>query len=73
MLKFEYDTSDIEYGENNKVIMEWEGEDGDIHEILERFKYFLLGMSYPDSLVNKIVYLDDSQAAKLKLLDEDYE
>lgn len=72
MLRFEYDTNDIELdqGDNYKVEMEWEGDEGDIQEIVDRFRYFLLALSYPNSLVDRIYYLNDSQIAKLKLLDE---
>lgn len=73
MLRFQYDTYDIEDRGRDKAILEWSGDDGDMYQMVERFRYFLLAMSFPPSLVNRVVYLDDSQAAKLKLSGEDYE
>lgn len=71
MTKFEYNTYDIEDMPNDSVVLEWEGEEEDIYEIIEKFKYFLLAKSYSSSLVNKLQYLSDNQMAKLKLLDEE--
>ena len=73
MTKFEYNTydMDIEDTPNNSVILEWDGEEEDIMDIIEKFKYFLLAKSYPSCLVNKLQYLSDNQMAKLKLLNEE--
>lgn len=71
MTKFEYNTYDIEDMPNDSVVLEWEGEEEDIYEIIEKFKYFLLAKSYSSSLVNKLQYLSDNQMAKLKLLNEE--
>lgn len=75
MTKFEYNTYDMDLGNasHNSVILEWEGEEEDIMDIVDKFKYFLLAKSYPTSLVNKLQYLTDNQMAKLKLLNEDIE
>lgn len=72
MIKFEYHTQDLELETpNNSVILEWEGEEEDIIDVVNKFKYFLLAKSYPNSLVNRLQYLTDSQLAKLKLLNEE--
>lgn len=73
MVRLQYDTYDTGDDRRDKVLLEWGGEDGDIYQMVERFRYFLLAMSFPPSLVNRVVYLDNSQAAKLKLSGEDYE
>lgn len=75
MIRFEYNTDDVDTGDfpRNRVILEWDGEEEDIDDMVQKFKYFLLAVSYPSSLVNKLQYLTDNQMAKLKLLDEDIE
>lgn len=75
MTKFEYNTYDMDSGDvpHNNVILEWEGEEENIMDIVQKFKYFLLAKSYLASLVDKLQYLTDNQMAKLKLLDEDIE
>ena len=72
MIKFEYHTQDLELETpNNSVILEWEGEEENIVDMIEKFKYFLLAKSYSSVLVNRLQYLTDSQMAKLKLLNEE--
>jgi len=73
MIRFEYNTDDVDTGDypHNRVSLEWDGEEEDIDDMIQKFKYFLLGISYPVSLVNKVQYLTDNQMAKLRLLDED--
>lgn len=75
MLKFEYNTYDCDMEDipNNSVILEWEDEEENIYDIIEKFKYFLLAKSYSPELVNRLQYLSNEQLAKLKLLGEDCE
>lgn len=68
MLKFYYKS---EFEEENYIVdLEWEGEEPDIYDIIQKFKYFLLAKSYPSKMVNRIQYLEDDQLAKLHLLGE---
>lgn len=73
MIKFECNTHDMDIADNphSSIILEWEGEEEDIIDIVQKFKYFLLAKSYSASLVNKLQYLTDNQMAKLKLLNEE--
>lgn len=54
----------------NIIITEYNEEEENIYEIIERFKYFLLAKSYLPEMVERIMYMDDAQYAKLKLIDE---
>lgn len=69
MLRFEFNTYDYEDFEfdHQEIKLEWQHEEENIYEILERFKYFLLAKSYSPELVERIQYLEDSQFAKFKL------
>ena len=58
MLRFEFDTADIPEGEKefyHNISLEFgQGQDFNIEEITERFKSFLLAMTYPKQVVDKI-------------------
>ncbi len=63
-MKFE----DNNYGMH--ILFEWNEEENDIYEILQRFKYFLMAKSYSPDMVAKIQYLSDDQYARLNLTGE---
>lgn len=73
MIRFEYDTSDTSTPDfpSNRVLLEWEGEEENIDDMLTKFKYFLAGMSYPENTINKIRFLSNEQLAKLRLLGDE--
>lgn len=52
------------------ILHEYDTEEEDIYEMLDRFKYFLMAKSYNHEMVERIMYLDDAEFAKLKLLDK---
>ena len=62
--RFESEENDVH------ILHEYDTEEDDISDVLERFKYFLLAKSYPSSMVERIVYLSEDQYAKSKLLEE---
>lgn len=62
-LKFEYK------GYGTHIHHEYNGEEEDIYDILEKFKYFLFAKGYLPDMIDKVVYLSDDQAAKLNLVD----
>ena len=72
MLKFEFSDSDckIEYDDADcqsaNITMKWRGGEGDVDTMLLRFKSFLLAMTFCESNVRRIVYLDDDEWALLR-------
>lgn len=71
MIKFYFKS---EYEEENYTVdLEWENEEDDIYDIIQKFKYFLAAKSYPMQMVNRIQYLQDDQLAKLHLLGEKFD
>lgn len=68
MLKFEY-TTDDGFGKDH-VLLEWEDEEENIWDILDRFKTFLLAKTYHNDLVDRIRFLEYDELAKLELLKD---
>lgn len=75
MLRFESNTYDFDENDfpDHRVLLEWELEEENIQDIVEKFKYFLLAKSYSPELVKKLQYLSDSQYAKLLLGEDSHE
>lgn len=72
MLKFEYMTDDDYTSQSGKdhILMEWEREEEDIWDILDRFKCFLLAKTYSPELVERIRFLEYDELAKIELMKE---
>jgi hypothetical protein len=55
--------------EYETISMSWEEEAEDIYEEIRRFKRYLLAAGYNNILTDRLVYLDDAQFAKYKLVE----
>jgi hypothetical protein len=67
MLKFEFSDSDCksEYEDADcqhaNIVMKWRGEEGDVTLMVDRFKAFLRGMTFCESNIQRIVYLEEDE------------
>ena len=67
MLKFEFSDSDCKSEhtdpecQHSNVVMKWRGEEGDVSLMLDRFKAFMLAMTFCHDNVKRIIYLEDDE------------
>lgn len=73
MMKFEFSNKDVKEEKENysNVVMSWDGEHVDVHEMIDRFRTFLKALQFADETVSRVCYLEDYELAKRKLAGED--
>lgn len=70
MITFDFNTADFQMSEeelenfHDVAVIIGEGHDLDVREMLDRFKAFLIAMSYPAGAVEKIQYIGDENESK---------